>query len=247
MKGLVQLTWNEIKMNIRDPLSIFWSLAFPALWLTFNAMIFKVPIPGSGYQGLNYASFLIPGCIGLVIVSAAFIGVPMTLSNYRETAMLRRLRVTPVKTWILVTAFSISTFIFILLGILLLLLVGKLFFQIQILGSWLMFAGLILIGMITFLAIGGAIGSIAPSFRTANIIIWSVFTPMLMLSELFLPIAILPAWMRPVAYALPLTPINTMLRDVVYGVPMDDLWRFGILAVWILISGFLIVKFFRWE
>ena len=68
---------------------------------------------------------------------------------------------------------------------------GLLFMAVEILGSWLAFAGVILVGMITFLALGAAIGSVSPSMRAANIIIWVIFLPMLMLSELFLPISVL--------------------------------------------------------
>lgn len=109
------------------------------------------------------------------------------------------------------------------------------------------FIGVTFFGMITFLAIGSAIGSIAPSFRAANIIIWTVFTPMIMLSELFLPISILPAWIHPISHALPLTPINTILRDIVYGIPLDDLWRLGVLAGWTVVASIITVRFFRWE
>ncbi len=247
MRGLVQLAWTEFKLNLRDPMMVFWSLAFPALWLVFNAVIFKEPIPGSGYEGLNYANFLLPGAIGIAILSASFIGVPLTMTTYRETAVLRRLRVTPVKTSTLALSFSISNLVFVVVGILVLFVVGKIFFNIQVLGSWAVFIGVTFLGMITFLAIGSAVGSIAPSFRAANIIIWSVFTPMLMLSEIFLPISILPAWIRPIAYALPLTPINTILRDIVYGVPVHDLWRLGVLAGWVVVAGIITVRFFRWE
>jgi len=128
-------------------------------------------------------SFLLPGAIGLVILSSSFIGVPMTLTNYRETGVLKRLQVTPVKTTTLALSLSISNLVFVVVGILILLLVGKIFFNIQILGSWAAFIRVTFCGMITFLAIGSAVGSIAPSFRSANIIIWSVFTPMLMLSR----------------------------------------------------------------
>jgi len=132
-------------------------------------------------------------------------------------------------------------------GILVLFVIAKILFNIQILGSWLLFGGVTFLGMVTFLAIGGAIGSIARSMRTANIIIWTMFTPMLMLSEIFLPISILPAWLQPIAKALPLTPINTLLRDIVYGVPLEDLWRLGVLAGWAIIASILAVRFFRWE
>ncbi|MEM2126403.1 MAG: ABC transporter permease [Candidatus Methanosuratincola sp.] len=247
MRGLLQLAWTEFKLNLRDPMMVFWSLAFPALWLVFNAVIFREPIPGSGYEGLNYASFLLPGAIGLVVLSASFIGVPMTMTTYRETGVLKRLRVTPVKTSTLALSYSISNLVFVVAGITLLFIVGKFFLKIQVLGSWAALAGVTFLGMITFLAIGSAIGSIAPSSRTANIIIWTMFTPMLMLSELFLPIAILPAWLQPIARALPLTPLNTLLRDIVYGVPIETPWRVGLLAGWAIVAIIITVRFFRWE
>ena len=83
--------------------------------------------------------------------------------------------------------------------------------------------------------------------ETDNIIIWTAFTPMLMLSELFMPLAILPGWLQPIARALPLTPVNTLLRDIAYGAPLTDLWRLGILAAWLVLSCVLTVKFFKWE
>jgi len=247
MRGLWQLAWNELKLNLRDPMMVFWSMAFPTLWLAFNALIFKQPIPGSGYEGLNYASFLLPGTIGLVILSASFIGIPITLTTYRELAVLRRFRVTPVKTSTLILGFAISQLAFVAAGILVLFAIVKIVFNVQVLGSWLLFAGVTFLGMITFLAIGSAVGSIARSARAANIMIWTVFTPMLMLSEIFLPISILPAWLQPIAKALPLTPINTLLRDIVYGVQLKDLWRLGVLAGWALVGGIVAVAFFRWE
>jgi ABC-2 type transport system permease protein len=155
--------------------------------------------------------------------------------------------VTPVKTLTLVLGFAISQFAFIITGILVLMVIGFIVFDVRVLGSAAVFAGVIILGMITFLAIGSAISSIARSFRAANIIIWTIFTPMLMLSELFMPISILPAWLQPIAKALPLTPVNTMLRDIVYGVPLEDLWRLGVLAGWIVIAGIITVRFFRWE
>ena len=247
MRGLTQLAWTEFKLNLRDPLMVFWSIAFPSLWLVSNAVIFKEPIPGSGYAGLNYASFLLPGAIGVVILSASFIGVPLTITTYRETSVLKRLRVTPVKTATLALSYSISNVVFVLVGMILLLVVGKVVFNVQVLGSWAAFIGVTLLGMLTFLAIGSAIGSIAPSFRAANIIIWSLFMPMLMLSEIFMPIAILPGWLQPIAKALPLTPLNTLLRDIVYGVPLENLWRLGLLAGWAFVASIITVRFFRWE
>jgi len=247
MRGLRQLAWSEFRLNLRDPMMVFWSLAFPTLWLVLMTAVIPERIPGFNYEGLNDASFFLPAGISLVILCASFIGVPLTLTTYRETAVLRRLRVTPVKTSTLTLSFSISQFAFVVVGILVLFAIGKIFFNIQVLGSWAAFIGVTFLGMVTFLAIGSAIGSIARSFRAANIIIWTVFMPMIMLSELFMPISILPAWLQPIAKALPLTPLNTVLRDIVYGVPLDELWRLWVMAGWLILGSVITLKFFKWE
>jgi ABC-2 type transport system permease protein len=247
LRGFRQLAWSEFKLDLRDPMMVFWSIAFPSLWLVLMAGIVRVPIPGFGYEGLNFASLMFPASISLVILCASFVGVPMTLTTYRENAVLRRLRATPVKTSTLALSFAISQFAFVVVGILVLVIIGKIFFDIQVLGSWVVFSGVTFFGMLTFLAIGSAIGSIAGSFRTANIIIWTIFTPMLMLSELFMPLSILPAWLQPIAKALPLTPVNTILRDIVYGVPLENLWRLGVMAGWTVLASIITVRFFRWE
>ncbi len=246
MRGLKQFTLTEFILNLRDPLMVFWSLAFPTLWLLL--MVIIVPaIPGFVREGLSKASSYLPSAISLVILSASFIGVPMTLTNYRETAVLKRFRVTPVKILTLVSSFSISQFAFVAMGIIILLVIGILIFNVHILGSWLAFVGVTFFGMLTFLAIGSAIGSIAGSFRTANIVIWTAFTPILILSDLFMPIALLPTWLQPIARGLPLTVLNTVLKDIVYGVPVGDLWRLVVLAGWLVVAIFITVRFFRWE
>jgi ABC-2 type transport system permease protein len=247
MRGIAQFAWTEFKLNLRDPMMVFWSIAFPCLWLIIMAVIIGVPIPGFDYQGLNFASIVFPAGISLVILSASFIGIPQTLTTYRENGILRRLRATPVKISALSLGFSISQVVFVVLGVLVLFVLSRIFLEVRVLGSKAAFIGVLALGMLTFMAIGCAIGSIAGSFRTANIIIWTAFTPMLMLSELFLPIAILPTWLQPLARALPLTPVNTLLRDIVFGVPLEDLWRFGVLAGWTALSAIITIRFFRWE
>lgn len=247
MRALVQLASTEFKLALRDPLAVFWSIAFPSLWLVLMAGIIRVPIPGLGREGLSFASLMFPAAVSLVILISSFVGVPLTLTTYRENAVLRRLRVTPVKIPTLVLGFCMTQLAFTTTGIALLAVIGKVFFHVHVHGSWAAFAAITFCGMITFLAIGSAIGSIAGSFRSANIIVWSVFVPMLMLSELWMPISMLPAWLQPIARALPLTPVNTILRDIASGGPLDHLWRLGVMAAWLAAGCVITVRFFRWE
>ena len=246
--GLWQLAWNEFKLNLRDPMMVFWSIAFPALWMGLFGSIFKEPMPGFGYEeSLSHANFLLPGGIGIVILASAFIGMPIALTTYRETGVLKRLRVTPLKPSTLALGFTISQFIFIALGVLVLFIVGKIFFNIQVLGSWAALIGMIVFGMITFLTLGSAIGSVVGSWRTAAVVTQIFFMPMLFLSDLFMPISMFPDWLQPICKALPLTPLNIFLRDIVYGVSLEGLWRLVIMFGWFVLGTAITLRFFKWE
>jgi ABC-2 type transport system permease protein len=246
-KGLWQLTLAELRLNLREPAMLFWALAFPPLWTGLFGALFKEPMPGYEYEGLNYANFLLPGGIGLIIIASAFIGMSTTVTTYRETGVLKRLRVTPLRTSTLALSFALSQSIFIALGIVVLFVVDKIFFNIQVLGSWASLVGMIVFGIFTFLALGSAIGSLSRSPRAANLISMLIYMPMLFLSDMFLPISMFPAGLQPICRALPLTPLNTILRDIVYGVPLGDLWRLGIMAGWLVVGSVITVRFFRWE
>jgi ABC-2 type transport system permease protein len=248
MRGLWQFTLAELRLNLRNPMMVFWSIAFPVLWMSLFGAIFSEPMPGyEYYEGLNYANFLLPGGIAIVILASAFIGMPIALTTYKETGVLKRLRVTPLKTSTLALGFTFSQFIFIALGIIVLFIVGKLAFDVQVLGSWAVLIGVIIFGMLTFLALGGAIGSLVGSWRAAAVITQIIFIPMLFLSDMFMPISIFPAGLQPICKALPLTPLNIVLRDIIYGVPLDNLWQLWIMAGWLVVGGIITVRFFRWE
>jgi ABC-2 type transport system permease protein len=247
MRGLWPLTWSEFKLNLRDPMMVFWSIAFPVLWMVLFGSIFSEPMPEFDYEGLSHVNFLLPGGIAIVIVSSAFIGLPITLTTYRETGVLKRLRVTPLRISTLALGVTISQFLFMTLGVVVLFTVGFIFFDVQVLGSWAALIGITVFGMLTFLALGSAIGSIVGSWRAASIVTQIFFIPMLFLSNMFLPIDIFPGWLQPICRALPLTPVNVLLRDIVYGVPLDELWQLGIMAGWLVFGIIITVRFFRWE
>jgi ABC-2 type transport system permease protein len=247
LRGLGQLSLAELRLNLREPAMLFWALAFPSLWMGLFGAIFKEPMPGYEYEGLNYANFLLPGGIGLIIIASAFIGMSTTLTTYREAGILKRMRVTPLRVSTLALSFVFSQSIFIALGIVVIFVVDKIFFNVHVLGSWLALIGMIVFGILTFLVLGCAIGSISRSPRAANLISMLIYMPMLFLSDMFLPISMFPSGLQPICRALPLTPLNTVLRDIVYGLPMDEPWQLGIMAGWLVIGSIITIKFFRWE
>jgi ABC-type multidrug transport system permease subunit len=62
-----------------------------------------------------------------------------------------------------------------------------------------------------------------------------------------MPLSIMPPWIQTIAKVLPLAPLNSLLRDFVYDIPLYDLWRLGVFAGWLVLAAIVTVKFFRWE
>ena len=246
LSGLWQLAWIEFKLNLREPEMLFWAIAFPALWMGFFGAIFNELVDYYGVS-LNQANYLLPGGIGIVICATSFVGMSTTLATYRDSGVLKRLRVTPLKTSTLALGFALSQLIFIALGIIVLFVIGLAAFGVQVLGSWAALIGVMIFGMVTLLALGTAIGSIARSPRAATIITLMIFMPMIFLSEMWMPISLFPTWLQPICQALPLTPLITLARDIVFGVELGDLWRFGIMALWLVLGTLITLRFFRWE
>jgi ABC-2 type transport system permease protein len=110
-------------------------------------------------------------------------------------------------------------------------------------------AGLVLLGALTFVAIGYLVASLARTVESANGITTAVNFPMMFLSGIFFPLALLPAFLTPVVRALPLTYLADALRQVAVGsVPefpmMVDL---AVLAGWAVVCALLSARFFKWE
>jgi ABC-2 type transport system permease protein len=110
------------------------------------------------------------------------------------------------------------------------------------------FVAALLYCTICLLSLGFLVASIIPTARFAQPIASVVLYPMIALSGLFFPIAILPAPLGAVARVLPLTPAVSLLRGVVgheaWSAHLGDL---AALALYFVAFIALSARVFRWE
>jgi ABC-2 type transport system permease protein len=98
------------------------------------------------------------------------------------------------------------------------------------------------------LSIGFVIASLVPTARFAQPVATFVLYPMLIMSGLFFPIAMLPPALQLIAKALPLTYAVSLLSGIWKGDP----WSVHVLDVLALVATFVVCtalssKVFRWE
>jgi ABC-2 type transport system permease protein len=247
MKSLMRMTWMEAKLFLREPVGAFFTLVFPLMFLfLFGSIYGNKPVPEFGGQGTIDIS--IPSYTAMIIATSGLMSITITLAAYREKGVLRRLRTTPVSPLIVLGAQVIVVFAMTCLGMLLLILAGKLVYHIRFQGNALSVLAGFVLSSLSFFALGFILAGIIPTARTAQIVGLVLLYPMLFLCGAGYPREFLPEAIRKVSAFLPLTYVVNLLR----GLWVGETWSLhatdAIVLAAILAAGVLIsVKTFRWE
>jgi ABC-2 type transport system permease protein len=125
--------------------------------------------------------------------------------------------------------------------------VGTAVFGAHVTMTWLALPVLIL-GPILFVSVGLLAGTVSGSPETASVIGNVITFPMMFLSGTFLYVSLMPSWLVPVAYALPLYyVVDGPNASMVYGTVAEALIDLAIVAI--LAVGFFLAatRVFSWR
>jgi ABC-2 type transport system permease protein len=240
MKGITRVIAVELKLIVRDPMSAFFALAFPALLLWVKMRTGK-SLPG----GLPVIDATVPMLSTFVIGLAGLVVLPATLAQYRERRVLKRLRVTPASPTMLLGAQWVAHMLLAVIGTALLIVIGLVAFGLSAPADA---AGVILawlLGALSLGAIGLLLGALAPSGRAATVIGLSVFFPMVFLSGAMIPRETTSASMRAIGDLTPMAPVVQAIRDGWAGNEMS-LVTLSIMVAISVVAGGAAVRAFRW-
>jgi ABC-2 type transport system permease protein len=218
MNSLLKMTWVEAKLFLREPMPAFFTLVFPLMML-FLFGIIAPNEPSPMFGGKRMIDTAIPNLTAMIIGITGLMSVTMTMSIYRENGILRRLRTTPVSPLVVLVAQVIVVFIMTALGMVLLIIVGKLVYHARFEGNaFSMLAGFIL-SSLSFFVIGFVLAGTLPTVRAAWVAGMVLLYPMMFLSGAFFPLDMLPETVQKVAAFLPLTYVVNLLRGLWIGKP----------------------------
>jgi ABC-2 type transport system permease protein len=247
MRSLLKMTWMEAKLFLREPVSAFFTLVFPLIMLFLFGFIYgNVPAPESGAQGT--VDTLIPAFTAMIIGMTGLMATTITMATYRENGILRRLSTTPVSSLVVMTAQIIVVFTMTSLGMLLLVIAGKLVYHVHFEGNaFSLLAGFVL-SSLSFFGIGFILAGTMPTARTAQIVAMVLLYPMLILSGAAWPRELMPATVQKVSAFVPLTYVVNLLRGLWIGETWGDhLLDVGVLVGMLVLGIIVSVKTFRWE
>lgn len=245
MKRFFKLYSTEQKLAFRSCDVIIFGIAMPVGILILISVIAGNKMAGDGYTYLesSFASLISVG-----ICASAFMGIPLTVADYRDKKILKRFFTTPCSPgWILgsdVLCCSINA----VLSAAAVSLAAVVFFGYHMRGNVFLFAGTWLLTMMSMFSIGLLMASLCRTVKSANVTTSLVYFPMLFLSGATIPYEIFPEGLQKAAAVLPLTQGIKMIKAVSLDMPMDSVWRPAVLLAAItLICCMISVKTFRWE
>lgn len=245
MHALTRMTFVEVKLFLREPAAVFFTLAFPVMILVLFTTIFgNEEMPGSG--GASTVDVMAPAYTALVVGSISLIGLPTNLATYRERGILRRLRATPVHPSVVLVAQVLTQLLMTALGVALLLTVARLAYGLQVPAAPLSVVPAFVLASLSFFTVGFVVAGLTPTVRVAEVAGQSIFFPMLFLSGAVVPRAQFPETVELISEFLPLTHFVTLVQDLWLGEGWNAtavLVLAGVLVAGVIVSA----RTFRWE
>jgi ABC-2 type transport system permease protein len=248
LRGLMKLTWIEIKIFLREPMGAFGTIVFPVLIFLVVGRFASGGLPSSVMAAGSFTKMGLPVMVSLLISISAVLSLVTIISIYREGGILKRLRATPLRPETILTAHVLVKLILTAATLLLMILAGKRYYPAGIDAPLFSFTIALVISTWSILSIGFLIASIVPTARFAQPIGAIILYPMIIFSGLFFSLDLLPPVLRTIAHCLPLTFAVQLLQ----GIWVGDRWSAhmgdiaGLIAVFVVCTA-VSAKVFRWE
>jgi len=198
--------------------------------------------------GARYVDFLVPGLLGMNIMSSGMWGVGWVIVEDRQKKLLKRMVATPMRRSEYLLGFVIMRMLFLVVEAPILVGFAMLAFGTPLRGRVLDLSALMAVGALAFAGLGLLVGSRARNSQTVAGLINLVMMPMFVLSGVFFSSKHFPEAMQPAIHILPLTALNDGLRAIMNdGAPLSSLApELAVLAV-VAAGGFgLALRWFRW-
>lgn len=199
-------------------------------------------------DSLQSIQYVAPGMISYGITVGATFGAALTLITWRNSKLLRRLRLAPVATGAVVGARVVVSLAVAMFQLVLMLGVATLL-GLELSGAWYMAIPLTIAGTLAFLAIGLLVGSIAKTSEGGSGLANLITLPMGFLSGAFIPLAAAPVWLVAISKVMPMGYLVTGLSDVlVRGEgPSAALLPIGVLLAFAAVLTLIATRLFRWD
>ena len=248
MKLLLHQLRNEQRLYWRSHELAFFTFLFPVLIFVLLGSVYgndKIKSEG-GIKGSHY---LLAGMLGYGVASTAFAGLAIILVIRRESAVMKRLRGTPLPAWAYVAAMLISAIFVFAIEVVILLVLANTLFDVPFPSHIFSLVLALLLGGLAFAAMGIGLTTVIRSAEGSSAVVNAVYLPMAFIAGSFWSPHAYPRFLEVIADVLPLTYFIRMTRDIL--LRDAQIWNEGtavaVIAAWGALGLLFAVRRFRWE
>lgn len=247
MSALATLTKTEARLFARDPMSLFWGLAFPAVLLAVIGLVFpgaQDPSPDLG--GARLVDLYAPVVLGFALATLGISVLPVILATSRERGVLRRLATTPVHPARMVVAQLLVHLAVAVVAGILAVAIGVAFLGVTMPGNLPGFILAFLLGAASLFGVGLLIGALAPTASSAQGIGLAVYFPLLFFAGVYFPREVMSDGLRTIS---DLTPSGAAVQA------LSETWAGSapgvpsllVMAAFAIVTALVAMRFFKWE
>lgn len=238
--------WIETRQNLTETIYVFGHAIGPVANVAVLLFFRGKTVPGTDFA---LVAMVLPSLLGMTIVYGGLSAPASSITADREDGTLLRAKATPngMLGYLIgkIVMFALTT----LISVIAIVIPGIMIVDNLILDAraWLLLALLFVVGMVSTVPTGVALGSLMKSSMQAALVPLA-YTLIMLVSGIFYPITVLPTWLQSVAQAFPVYWVglgarSAMLPGEMVAAEIGQSWRtvemFAVLGVWAVI-GFLL-------
>jgi ABC-2 type transport system permease protein len=198
---------------------------------------------------LSRFDYTLAGLIGFSLLSLGIFSMSEGFTGDKKAGSLRRMQVSPIKVWQLVTATALNRILIGIISVALMYIVALVVFDFNMRGDYISFILFTIISTICLFGFGMAIAGWAKDANQAAPLSNLVSFPMMFLSGVFFPVFLMPELLQKITFFIPLTPVVDGLRLILTeGYTLLELGpQLAVIGAWTVIIYLIAFRVFRWE
>jgi ABC-2 type transport system permease protein len=245
MRLLAKMSALELRLFLREPLTVLFALLLPLVVLFVMGGVFGNEAEVGYYRDVGAMNYYVPAYVALVTASVGLISLPAHLAGDRDLGVLKRYHASSIPTWVILGSSVITAVVIAGVSAVVLVVVALPVYDVVLPENLAIVALAFLSVSLMFASFGVLLGALLPTSRAAQalgVLLWFV---MLMVGGAGPPPEVLSGVMGTVGDLTPLRHGVRVLQDGWLGLDAGMSW----LVVWLLIGGFSLIalRFFRWE
>ncbi|MCC5576161.1 ABC transporter permease [Microtetraspora sp. AC03309] len=246
MSASVAVLKAEALLFRREPVSVFWILAFPVLLLVVVGLVPSFRAEGSAPAGARSIDLYVPVTVLLGMIMAGLQSLPPTLTGYREKGILRRMSTTPVRPAALLAAQVIVHGGAALAGGIVVITAGRLLYGVALPANLPAYALTLVLVTLGALVSGALIAALSRTAKASTAAATIIFFPAAFTAGVYIPVQSMPETMQRVVELTPFGAASQALAQATSG-GWPALSYLAIILVWITVLAGASVRWFRWE